>query len=210
MNPLEQFSKKTLYIFRHGETDWNRERRLQGNTDIPLNETGRAQALRLREFFRSNPVEVFVSSDLGRAKETAEIARGAADVPILIEAGLRETNLGEAEGLTQPEIVAKFGPHAWEAWYEIGPDARQFRFPRGETKKEHLLRVFEALERFVASTRYEKIGVATHGGVLRRLIHHWRPELTEPVMIPNCAVYEVTFETGSGLWAVNLEVKCTS
>lgn len=200
--------QKTVFIFRHGETDWNLQRRLQGNTDIPLNQTGRSQAAKLTDFFRLNPVDIFLSSDLSRARETAEIAKGELDVSVVLDPGLRETNLGQAEGLTHPEIIERFGAHAWEAWYDIGPNGGHFRFPGGETKTEHLQRVLGSLERFLRETNHSRIGVASHGGVIRRLIHHLRPELTDPVMVSNCSVYELGFDVMSGLWSVDLEVKC--
>lgn len=201
-------SRKTLYVFRHGETDWNRARRMQGSTDIPLNELGRSQAQKLREYFRENPVEAFFSSDLSRARETAEIAAGDLNVPIHVDAGIRETNLGDAEGLTQAEIAEKFGAQSLESWYAMGPGTGNFRFPRGETKNEHLARVMAAMEKFLRAHPYKRVGVATHGGVLRRVIHHLRPELTELAMIGNCSVYEMTFESDSGLWSIDLDVKC--
>lgn len=199
---------KTVYLFRHGETDWNKAQRLQGSTDIPLNETGRTQALRLREFFVSNPIDVVLSSDLSRARETAEIARGNLNVEIVTDPRMRETNLGQAEGLTQPEIIERFGDHAWHAWYEHNPRSVPFRFPGGETKIEHLTRLLEGLEAFLTMTPHARIGVASHGGAMRRLIHHLRPEISTPLMVSNCALYELTFALDGKVWTIDLEAKC--
>lgn len=201
---------KKIYVFRHGETDWNKERRLQGSTDIPLNETGRHQALKLREFFRTWPVEVFLSSDLARAKETAEIAAGELDVEFVFDPRLRETNLGQAEGLTVDEVISRFGQEAWHKWHSSGSDFGNFRFPKGESKHEHLQRVFGAIEEFVHSTSFHAIGVATHGGAMRRLIHHLRPDLDSPVMVGNCSLYEISFEAERSLWTVDVTPKCVA
>jgi broad specificity phosphatase PhoE len=200
---------RTLFIFRHGETDWNKAGRFQGRVDIPLNETGRAQAKKLREFFVANPVDVFLSSDLERARETAEIAAGGAGVPIVLDARLRETNLGDAEGLTQDEVIAKFGKEALEGWRSLDKDHRDFRFPNGETKLEHLARVFEGVDEFLRTTNYKRIGVASHGGAMRRLIHHFAPHLTEPVLVTNCALYRIDYDPSSKeAYRLHLEPLC--
>lgn len=200
---------KTLYAFRHGETDWNRARRLQGSTDIPLNEKGREQALRLRDFFKEKPVEVFLSSDLVRAVETARIAAGDSGVSIVTDRRLRESDLGEAEGLTLDEALVAFGADVWEDWYGIAPNKWHVSFPGGETKAQHLARMLEGIQEFLQTTSARHIGLATHGGSLRRLIHHLRPDLVAPITIGNCALYELTFDPASGLWSVDLEMKCS-
>ncbi|MES2857257.1 MAG: histidine phosphatase family protein [Bdellovibrionota bacterium] len=188
---------KTIYIFRHGETEWNRLRRLQGSTDIPLNETGRAQAIKLREFFAKNPVEAFFSSDLGRAVETAEIARGESTIPIILDPRLRETNLGEAEGLTDAEVASRFGD-TWRAWSSASPSDWNTAFPKGESKNQHADRLIACLHELLRKHPYEKVGVASHGGAIRRIIHRLRPELTSPVMIGNCVLYEMHFSEDRG------------
>ncbi|MGB9648057.1 MAG: histidine phosphatase family protein, partial [Stellaceae bacterium] len=90
----EHRRERLLFLFRHGETDWNREGRLQGHTDTPLNATGLTQAQALAESLRPHRLDVVVSSDLARAQTTARIVAEALRVPLFIEAGLRETNVG--------------------------------------------------------------------------------------------------------------------
>lgn len=103
-----------LTLVRHGETDWNLARRVQGSTDIPLNETGRAQAraaaLRLAEAADPAAPVIVAASDLSRARETAEIIAEhlGVDGPAAYPA-LRERAYGEAEGLTDTEFLARFG-----------------------------------------------------------------------------------------------------
>jgi broad specificity phosphatase PhoE len=89
--------ERILFVFRHGETDWNREGRLQGHTDTQLNATGLAQAEALAESLRAHRLDAVVSSDLARAQTTAQIVADALRVPLFIEAGLRETDVGAAE-----------------------------------------------------------------------------------------------------------------
>ena len=185
---------RTLFIFRHGETDWNLEGRMQGGTDIPLNANGRKQAEVLTAFFKRHPVEAFVSSDLQRAKETAQIAMDHANLPFFIEPRIRETNLGVIEGLTRSELLAKLGDAAWNSW--VSMDQPDFRFPGGESKLEHMLRFRAGIENILMSTSESSFGVATHGGAMRRFIHYVRPDLAEPMMIPNCTVFKFTAKYG--------------
>ncbi|MES2962240.1 MAG: histidine phosphatase family protein [Bdellovibrionota bacterium] len=186
--------EKTLFIFRHGETDWNKAGRFQGNTDIPLNETGRRQAEALRRFFAVNRVDAFMSSDLSRALETAKIAGLDHSVPLVVDRRLRETSLGQAEGLTREEIVTRMGADVLEHWAEVFPPNPDFRFPGGESKAEHLARLLEGIEDVVKKHPYERWGIASHGGAMRRLIHHLSPDMDSPVMVANGVVYEMRFD----------------
>lgn len=198
--------KKTIYMFRHGETDWNRHGRMQGGTDVPLNETGREQALQLQDFFRDNPVEVFLSSDLQRAHETAKIAAGDQPVPIILEPRLRETNLGEGEGLTIDELTGRFGPELLQKWRALDKMHEHVRFPGGESKLEHLSRFLNGLEDFMHSpqaSQWSRIGVATHGGSMRRILHHLHPHFSEPVMVGNCSTYRLEYHVPTRTWTLD-------
>ena len=93
----------TLLLVRHGETDWNAEGRLQGHTDTLLNDYGRRQAAALGEDLAGDGIDVVYSSDLARARETAEIVAGRLGLPVVLEPGLREKNWGSWEGLTPME-----------------------------------------------------------------------------------------------------------
>ena len=88
-----------LYIMRHGRTDWNDLYKIQGRTDIPLNEQGRAQALRAREESRDIPLDICFCSPLQRARETAEIVLSGRDIPIITDERLCEMSFGEYEGM---------------------------------------------------------------------------------------------------------------
>ena len=87
-----------LYIMRHGRTDWNARHKLQGRTDIPLNEEGRQMAAKAAEEYRNIPLDVCWCSPLVRARETAEIVLRGRDVPIFTDLRLREMSFGEYEG----------------------------------------------------------------------------------------------------------------
>ncbi len=195
---------KTFHLFRHGETDWNRNGRLQGQSDIPLNDTGRAQARAIAERFAVNSasrrIDVILTSDLSRAYETAAIV-AQERVPLVRRAGLRETNLGEAEGRTWEEVQSLFGEELAARWRSWLPGDIDVSFPRGETGTQVIERVFKTLEDFAKSTPYARIGVATHGGVIRRILQKLEPATNEHFLIPNGSLFEIRRDPRDG-WSL--------
>lgn len=188
-------SKKEFYLFRHGETDWNRIGRMQGAADIPLNQLGIAQAESLRAFFDGRCGEV-VSSPLSRALNTAVIALRISEetaVTVRTEARLAETHLGQAEGLTHEELIGNFGEDVWNGWVSLGKESWHAKFPDGETKGEVRDRALEALLD-LAKEPHDVFFIATHGGLLRRLLHHFHPEEILPIEVGNGYVFKFVFE----------------
>ena len=169
-----------LYFARHGETDWNRERRLQGQHDIPLNALGRVQASRCGELMRELleragrlAVEYdYVSSPLGRARETMELMRtgmGLDPDRYRTDARLMEMSFGRWEGFTFAELQAREAA----GLAERERDKWGFVLPGGESYAQLQVRVrawYEGLQRDSV--------VAAHGGVCRALIAHLN--LAEP------------------------------
>lgn len=92
-----------LYIIRHGETPWNTQLRLQGQTDVELNEKGRALAKATAQALRSVPFDIVITSPLARARETAVIVAKDRDIPFLEDARIREISFGEMEGRHVPK-----------------------------------------------------------------------------------------------------------
>ncbi len=161
-----------LYYIRHGETDWNVEDRLQGGRDIPLNATGRAQALRCGEILRGLLARDgrdaasfdFVASPLGRARSTMEIMRTALGVDpqaYRIDARLTEVGFGQWEGSTIAELTRR-EPDAVAARER---DKWRFAPPDGESYEVMSLRIAAWYRDLAADT----VAVA-HGGTLRGLI----------------------------------------
>jgi 2,3-bisphosphoglycerate-dependent phosphoglycerate mutase len=179
-----------LFLFRHGETDWNREGRLQGHTDTLLNTTGLAQAQALAERLRPHRLDAVVSSDLARAWTTGEIVAKGLGVPLISEPGLREANIGEAEGLFWPEVKSRFGETLTERWFTDDDAA----FPGGETGLETRSRGLAALRRFVAGQPYRRIGVSTHGAMVRQLMKHALPPGSPPAKTRNTVLYLLRYE----------------
>lgn len=120
-----------LLLIRHGETDWNREMRFQGQLDVPLNTTGLEQAARLAERLATETVDAIVCSDLLRARQTAEACAQRLDLPVATEPGLREQSFGTLEGLRAAEVQREH-PEVWEAWSRH--DA-EYAVPGGESTR---------------------------------------------------------------------------
>src|SRR5690349_15332108 len=104
-----------IIAIRHGETAWNVDTRIQGQLDVPLNETGRWQARRLAEAIADEPIEAIYASDLARALQTAQTVSDALGRPVVREPGLRERAFGSFEGHTWQEIEARW-PDQSERW----------------------------------------------------------------------------------------------
>ena len=152
-----------LVFIRHGTSTWNDERRIQGQLDPPLSEKGRDQARKLGARFRDVEVDGFYSSDLSRARETAEaIAEQIGRAPEFL-AELREVALGEWEGLQRAEIVARYPDH-WSRWTE---HPSWDIVPGGEGTEAFEARVGAAIETLVARHRSGQVLVVTHGGVIQ-------------------------------------------
>ena len=187
-----------LFLFRHGETDWNRAGRLQGQTDTALNATGLTQAQALAERLRPHRLDAVLSSDLERAWTTARIVAEGLGVPLIAEPGLRETNIGEAEGLYWPEVKSRFGEALTERWFTDDNAA----FPGGETGLETRSRGLAALHRFVLEQPYRRIGVSTHGAMVRQLMRHALPPGSPPAKTRNTVLYILRYQVTADRLAV--------
>ncbi|MBS1905303.1 MAG: histidine phosphatase family protein [Actinobacteria bacterium] len=155
-----------ITLVRHGQTDWNLEGRIQGSTDIPLNDTGREQARAVAAGLAGTPFDHVYASPLSRARETAEIIARALGLPApLITVGMREHEFGTAEGMLWDEYVERFR-------------ARREDVPGAESVQELTERALGSLERIDlaarrrSAPRVESVLLCTHGGVIRALLEH--------------------------------------
>jgi len=140
----------TFLLVRHGETDWNAEGRLQGQTDRPLSHFGRQQARQLAEELEGEEFEAIYSSDLARARETAEIVSEQLGLTVALDPDLREKDWGTWEGLT-------------------GVERDRVEFV-GESTEAHQERILGALRRISERHRGDvSVLVITHGGSMRRV-----------------------------------------
>jgi probable phosphoglycerate mutase len=165
----EELMPTTVYLIRHGETDWNLEGRWQGHADVPLNDIGRRQATLVAQRLQAEGVvlDAIYSSDLARAFQTAWEIGAAVKVPVQLLPPLREIDLGVWSGLTYQEIKERF-PVEVEL-LERGQD-----LPRGGGESLAMLRnrVVDAVNAIVAHRKGETIACVTHGGCIRMLLAH--------------------------------------
>jgi broad specificity phosphatase PhoE len=175
----------TLLLVRHGETDWNRDGRWQGHSDTHLNDSGREQAARLAD--ELDGVDVIYSSDLARARETAEIVAERVDLPVHLDQRLRERSFGAWEGKTGPEIESEFAA-AHAKWLAGGPGADD-----AEPFAEFAARVESFLAEVVARHPDETVLIVAHGGSIR--VIHARAQGLDYLRdhrlipgVPNCTV----------------------
>lgn len=188
-----------ICFIRHGETDWNAEKRLQGHTDIELNARGRTQAAALPGAFADTPVDAVYSSDLKRARATAQPLADALGLDLRLRPVLRERNYGRCEGHTFAEIEVQF-PDDAAAIRSRDPD---YVSPGGESRRQHQKRVLDAVAGLVAEHPGQTLVVVTHGGFLDVIHRFWNGQpMTAPrdYPIPNGGLNWVSF--ADGRWTV--------
>ncbi|MGH3001872.1 MAG: histidine phosphatase family protein [Gaiellaceae bacterium] len=150
-----------LILARHGETDWNSERRWQGHADRPLNEVGRAQARELAGRLAGREIAAVYSSDLLRARETAEIVAERLALTVSVDAGLREVDVGEWSGLSLAEAEERF-PEGFRRWRE-----GLHGWEHGESYEAMRRRVVMAVLAIAARHPGQTVLVVGHGGSIR-------------------------------------------
>ena len=155
-----------ILLIRHGETAWNRMRRMQGHIDIGLNDEGQRQARSLARALQSERPAAIYASDLQRARNTAQAVADTHQLPVHIDIALRERCYGAFEGLMYDEISLQH-PEAFALWQSRDPQAR---FPAGEREAETLeefhQRSVDVITRIAQQHPDQRIVIVTHGGVL--------------------------------------------
>lgn len=159
---MSQEDVTTLIAVRHGETAWNRETRIQGQLDIPLNALGQAQAQRVAQALSGELVHAVYASDLSRARQTAEAIAAGLGLPVRLDAGLRERAFGVFEGLTWAEIESAW-PAESQRWRRRDPD---FGAPGGEVLQDFYQRCVGSVARLAQRHPGQTVVIVAHGGVL--------------------------------------------
>jgi alpha-ribazole phosphatase len=157
-----------LWLARHGQTDWNLEKRYQGQTDIGLNDTGHGQARELAQVLEGKQFDAIYSSDLKRARQTAELVSLHMGVKLFLDPRLREASFGRWEGETYHEIKSRY-PELWE---QRKHDPTSFVAPGGETLPQIAVRMSEAATAISEAFPKGRVLVVSHGLSLAVLICH--------------------------------------
>jgi probable phosphoglycerate mutase len=192
-------TKTRICLVRHGETAWNAERRLQGQIDIPLNETGLRQAVGAGQWLKTAGIVALYSSDLKRARMTAEAIGQAIGLSPILTPAMRERCYGIFEGLTYPEAQTKH-PAAYAAFE--GRNAH-YNFENGESLVDLYVRVTGKLQDIAAQHQGQNVAVVLHGGVLdviNRFVRGNPLEVPRDFLIPNAGLNWVA--AAGGLWAI--------
>ncbi len=164
-------------LIRHGETDWNRELRFQGHIDVPLNDIGLLQAERLQQRMAQwlpqwqqdhQAPSQLVTSDLKRARQTAQPMAQTLGVDCVEAPGLREQCYGCFEGLKAIDIKQQF-PDEWQQWLRFDP---AYAVPEAESTQDFYNRVVTTLRELAHTYQGEHVVVVTHGGVLDMIWRH--------------------------------------
>ena len=175
-----------FYFLRHGETQWNKIGKTQGQLDSQLNDTGRSQALRAGEILAAEPIERIVASPLSRARHTAEAVAAHHALTIGFDDGLKECHLGDLQG--QPH-----GP--WLAKYWTG----EFDPPNGETYEQFAARAWRTMGTIVSQG--PNVLIVAHGGLWKAAMSYVRCE-PELAVMPNALPLKVI--PSAELWRVEI------
>jgi len=183
---------KKLYLFRHGETDWNKEGRCQSSIDTELNEKGLQQAKDNAELLKDFGIEYIYSSPLKRAYKTAQILAEMINVTIETTDELKELRGGDSEGKLKQEVLDLISADNYEKLFNTRNDGMNLRFPNGESKEEARNRIFNTVIKICNNSKYNTIGIASHSAILREFIRTTNFE--DDSSLKNCECIEAEFD----------------
>jgi len=186
-------------MVRHGETAWNAEGRVQGQTDVPLNELGHAQARAVAAVLAGERFDAVYSSDLLRVRQTAEPTAGRLDLPVSYDPRLRERHYGMFERHTYAEVRERY-PAEYARFRDKDPE---FDFGSGEALRAFERRALDCVAALIERHAGQSLLVFTHGGVLEMVYRRATARgLSSPrdFEIPNAGLNRV--EAGPGAWRV--------
>ena len=193
---------KTIYLFRHGETDWNKNadtlKYCEEVHNVYLNENGRRQAEKLVEVLKDKGIEHIYTSKLKRANETGKILANAINVNFEVVDGLEEFSTYDSSviGLTRREIVDTIiGKDKWTKFRKEKDSFLDWRiFSSCETKREARERIFNTIIKICQNTPYNIIGIASHGNVMLELLR--KLDFINQEKLTNCEVIKLKYDNG--------------
>ncbi|MGL5152817.1 MAG: histidine phosphatase family protein [Clostridium sp.] len=160
--------KTTIYLTRHGETQWNINKRFQGWADSPLTELGVKQAEALKGRLEDINVDVIYTSPIGRANDTANILKGNKNIEVVTHDGLKEFNFGIWEGMTTVELENH--EEYKDEFYNLFNNPKEYKPFGGETLKEVKLRAYSAIDEIVRNNEGKDVLIVTHGMTIKLLM----------------------------------------
>ncbi len=185
----------TLFLIRHGQTDWNLAGKLQGHADIPLNLTGKEQAQKVAQFLKKKQtaLNALYSSDLQRAHQTAQEISKLFLLDIILAADLREGHFGKIQGLTNKEIHDLYGPFNYQELPEL---------IEAEPRDKVVGRIMNFLLFIAQKHKGEQIAVVTHGHALESLIAHLGHNVHELPALTNESITTFNWHADQGIFVL--------
>ncbi|MGG2092480.1 phosphoserine phosphatase 1 [Bacillus sp. S13(2024)] len=169
--------KTMLYITRHGETEWNVEKRMQGRKNSNLTETGMLQAKQLGNRMKNMPLDIIYSSPSGRTMHTAQLIRGDRDIPIVADEHLYEIDMGVWEGYTQVELQEKY-PKEFDLFWNA---PHQYESNLGENFYDTKARVLKGLEYILKKHEGESVLIVSHAVTSLLMMGHFEQRSIEKI-----------------------------
>lgn len=160
----------SFILIRHGETDWNVDGRWQGQIDIPLNEKGINQAGEIARSLSNKKIDVIYSSDLSRARQTAEVISSVTRTMIFLDPRLREIHQGEWQGMLVSEIQQRY----YKEFIERKNDPYTMAPPGGETARQVQERVVSFVNDISRQYQRKTVAVVSHGFTIAVMVAHFR------------------------------------
>jgi len=185
--------KKTLYIFRHGQSEWNKLKKIQGSVDSPLTSLGVQQAKRIPAHLKDKNIGIIYSSHLKRAWKTGEVVAKELGIEIIENKDLREICGGAIEGKTIKEASEKFKEKYDVEWMSSDPEYDDMKFPNGESKRESRQRMVNTISKLSMESIHNIIGFASHSFTIRQLIIACGNENFR--YLNNCEIVHLEFDT---------------
>lgn len=145
----------TIYLVRHGETDWNVNGVIQGQTDIPLNELGEIQATQCGKYLSEKDFNIIISSPLKRAKKSAQLINKFLNLPIIYQDNLKERYFGIAEGQSKKDLIKQYPEQV---------------YPNQEQRLSLNKRVMTELNKIIKTYPYKNVVIVAHGAVINSML----------------------------------------
>lgn len=188
----------TIYIVRHGQTEWNRRRLVQGHIDIPLNEQGKSEAAALAKAFASLEFSAAFSSDLMRAKETAEFLVAGKGLKVQLAPQFRERSWGVFEGRPFDEIRHRHKEEFCEVLERFSPSAHSLHpeLASIETYQNAVERALPILAQLSEQYSGKNVLVVSHGGILKGLLMHLAGDEFKNPIVHNTGYVKLNVHAG--------------
>jgi len=184
--------KKNLYVFRHGQTEWNKLGKMQVTTDTSLTPLGIEQAKKIPEYLKDKNLGIIYGSHLKRAWKTGNIVAKELGVKIIKNEKLYEVFCGDVDGMTKRDLNKEFGENFVKRWKGLDPEDDNMKFPNGESKLESRRRITDIIGKLSSESTFDVIGFASHGFVIKQLILACSD--CKPTMLENCEIVHFKFD----------------